>query len=163
MGNDRPAKSIARQNTMTEIQYTPDQFKVLLDWPVQWGDQDLLGHVNHTIYFRWFESARVAYLDRLGPALPYNRGEVGPILAAINCNFRRQVGYPDTVRIGARVSRIGRTSVTMDYGLWSSGQGNSLVADGSSVVVVFDYRTQKPTPVTDEIRAAISKLEERKV
>ena len=41
-------------------------FPVVVSWPVQWGDQDAFGHVNNTIYFRWFESGRIAYLKRLG-------------------------------------------------------------------------------------------------
>ncbi|MEX0586451.1 MAG: thioesterase family protein, partial [Pirellulales bacterium] len=61
--------------------------------PVQWGDQDAFGHVNNTVYFRWFESARIAYLDRpeLRAAMPDS--SLGPILAAIRCDFRRQVTF----------------------------------------------------------------------
>ena len=35
------------------------------------------------------------------------REKIGPILAAITCNYRRPVTYPDTVRCGARISRLG--------------------------------------------------------
>ena len=44
---------------------TPDQFHVHVDWPVQWGDQDMFGHVNNVVYFRWLETARVEYMRRL--------------------------------------------------------------------------------------------------
>ena len=27
--------------------------------PVRWGDLDAMGHVNNTIYFRYFESLRI--------------------------------------------------------------------------------------------------------
>jgi hypothetical protein len=41
-------------------------FPVVISCPVQWGDQDAFGHVNNTAYFRWFESGRIAYFERLG-------------------------------------------------------------------------------------------------
>src|SRR5947209_15630375 len=88
-------------------------FPVVLTVAVQWGDQDAFGHVNNTVYFRWFESARIAYCARLG--LSGSRAAIGPILASITCHYRRQLTFPDTVRIGARVTRIGRTSLTMEH------------------------------------------------
>ena len=146
---------------MSHPEFTPEQFHVLLDWPVQWGDQDLFGHVNNTVYFRWFETARVDYLNRLGLARMHGDEELGPILAHIGCNYRRQLKFPDTVRIGTRISRIGRTSMTIEHALWSTAQNLALAADGNSTIVVFDYRTQKPIHVPDEIRRKIEKLEDR--
>ena len=34
--------------------------------PIHWGDQDAFGHVNNTIFLRWFEDGRIAYLTRIG-------------------------------------------------------------------------------------------------
>ena len=34
-------------------------FPLVVEIPVQWGDQDAFGHVNNAAYFRWFESARI--------------------------------------------------------------------------------------------------------
>ena len=142
-------------------------FPAVIRLPVQWGDQDAFGHVNNIIYFRWFESARIAYLERIGlgdkHAGTLSTGEnVGPILASISCNYRRQVKYPDTVLIGARITRIGRSSMTMSHMVWSEAH-QSLAADGESAVVVFDYKANQPRRVPDEFRALIEKLEGRKL
>jgi acyl-CoA thioester hydrolase len=126
--------------------------------PVQWGEQDLFGHVNNTVYFRWFESARIAYLERIGLSQLMERERIGPILAAISCNYRRQLTYPDTVEVGSRITRIGRTSMTMAHALRSRRQ-EAIVADGESTIVAFDYRAQCPIVVPEEIRAAIEKAE----
>jgi acyl-CoA thioester hydrolase len=135
-----------------------DQFPVFISWPVQWGDQDLYGHVNNTIYLRWFETGRIAYLEKIGFDAWLAQHRIGPILAAVKCNFRQQLRYPDTVRIGSRIARIGRTSVTMEHAIWSESK-QILVADGDSTVVSFHYDQQMPTPVPAEIRAAIEQLE----
>ena len=133
-------------------------FPTVIHLPVQWGDMDAYQHVNNVVYFRWFESARIAYLHRIGLKDLYHTAGVGPILAAIACNYRRQLNYPDTVAVGARISRIGRTSFDMDHVLFSTAQ-QVIIADGKSTIVTFDYRQQKPTPVPDEIRARIQKIE----
>ena len=110
---------------MLANEFTPDQFYAHLDWPVQWGDQDLFGHVNNTVYFRWFESARIKFLELLGLAKLHDpKEEHGPILVHAGCNFRRQLEYPDTIKIGSRVARVGTTSFTLEHALVEPRSGN---------------------------------------
>ena len=136
------------------------EFPVVVEIPVWWGDQDAFGHVNNTVPIRWFESSRIAYTGKVGLWELIGSAGVGPILASIKCDYRRQLRFPDTMLVGARISRIGRTSLTMDH----RGVSRSLRAvaiEGSSTIVVFDYQTQTPHPVPDEIRKAIASLEGR--
>jgi len=133
-------------------------FPVVITLPVQWGDQDAFGHVNNTVYFRWFESARIAYADRIGLSELMRTTRVGPILASIGCDYRRQVTYPESVIVGAKVTRIGRTSLTIEHELVTSSD-RAVAAEGKSTIVVFDYNTNRPHPVPDTIRRAIESLE----
>ncbi len=133
-------------------------FPVVIRWPVAWGDQDSFGHVNNTLYFRWFESARLEYLARIGLSASKAAASVGPILAAINCNFRRQLKFPDHVQIGARITRMGSKSLTMVHSIYSEAAG-AIAADGESTLVAFNYPEQRSCPIPDEIRAAIDELE----
>lgn len=138
-----------------------DDFPVTVELPVQWGDQDAFGHVNNTVYFRWFETSRIAYLEKLGMADKHSPGDLGPILAAINCNYRLQITWPDQVTIGARVTRIGKTSMTIEHVVWSAAQ-QAVAADGQSVVVAFNYLTGKTQAVPEEMRRKIEELEGQK-
>jgi acyl-CoA thioester hydrolase len=133
-------------------------YPLILNWPVQWGDQDAYQHVNNTIYFRWFESAQIAYSERIGLDQLFRSQKIGPILASISCNFRLAVTYPDTVEVGARIVRIGRTSLIMNYLLLSVAHG-AIAADGTSTLVIYDYNSSRPYPVPDSIRKAIEELE----
>ena len=135
------------------------EFPVTIKLPVQWGDMDAFGHVNNTVPIRWFESARIAYLEAVGLSDMMAGQGIGPILAAISCNYRKQLTYPDTVHIGARVGEIGRSSFTMVHSVHSEA-GGWICADGQSTIVVFDYNTQRPVRVPDVIREAVGKLEE---
>jgi acyl-CoA thioester hydrolase len=134
------------------------EYPLVIALPILWGDQDAFGHVNNTVPIRWFESARIAYLEQSGLQHLMSASGLGPILAAISCNFRRQLHYPDTVHIGARVSRLGRTSMVMEHAIYSDRLGE-IAADGTSTVVAFDYTANKPRRVPEEIRAAVERLE----
>ena len=126
------------------------EFPVILTLAVQWGDQDAMQHVNNVVYFRWCESARIAYFGKIGLADRRIGQHVGPILASIKCDFRRQLNFPDTIRIGARIARIGRTSLTMTHRVESQSQ-RAIVAEAESTMVVFDYATSKPHPVPETL------------
>ena len=60
------------------------EFPVVIVQPVQWGEQDPLGHVNHVTYLRWYESARIAYFRRIGLMDMHKHERIGPILERAN-------------------------------------------------------------------------------
>ncbi len=43
-------------------------YPVVVDVVVRWGDMDALGHVNNIVFLQYFETARIAYLERAGIA-----------------------------------------------------------------------------------------------
>ena len=71
-------------------------YPIILTLPILWGDQDAFGHVNNVVYFRWCESARVAYLNDTGLQDLMSQANLGPILASIKCDYLRQLNFPDT-------------------------------------------------------------------
>jgi acyl-CoA thioester hydrolase len=144
----------------TEMDSQLAGFPVVIALPVQWGEQDAFGHVNHIVYFRWYESARIAYSRKVGLMDLHQSRRIGPILASVSNDYRRQLTFPDTVHVGVRVSRIGRASFSLEHKIFSQGQ-LALAAEGTSTLVVFDYQTNRPHPVPDEIRRAIEELEGR--
>lgn len=144
--------------TADELKILQEGFPVWITLPIQWGDQDAFRHVNNTVYLRWFESARIAYGDLAGLDQSDGGHKVGPILASLTCNYRRQLNFPDTVHIGARVTRIGNSSLKMEHRVISEFLG-AIAADGDSTLVAFDYAAQKPVPVPAVVRESIAQLE----
>src|SRR5688500_16571606 len=90
-------------------------FPVVIDIPIAWGEMDAFGHVNNAVYFRYFESARIACFERLGLATTLAGSDVGPILASTHCRFRMPLRYPDTVAVGTRVDDVGVDRFLMRY------------------------------------------------
>ena len=123
---------------------------------VAWGELDALGHVNHTVFLRWFENARFAWFERVGIAalMRETEGAIGPILAKIGCEYRAPVEFPDTILASVRCVRLGRSSITLANRIWSEKR-QAIVAEGELVIVMLDYATSASTPIPETIRAAI--------
>jgi acyl-CoA thioester hydrolase len=133
-------------------------FPVIVEVDVAWGDMDSYGHVNNVIYFRYFEHARIAYLDRVGWMASMRETGLGPIVASTSARFRKAVAYPDHLLVGAR--RIDEQSdrITLEHRIVSA-KWNAVVCDGQVVVVSYDYRSGMKAVMPSTIRAAIEALE----
>ncbi|MBP7514816.1 MAG: acyl-CoA thioesterase [Flavobacteriales bacterium] len=130
---------------------------VRLEVPVAWGEQDLFGHVNNIVYFRYFESVRMHYLDRIGVLRSHRESGKGVILASTTCDFKKPVTWPQRLTVHTGATAVGNTSFTMDY-LITDEQGDA-VASGTSVQVMYDYASANKIRVTDEVRAAIQRIQ----
>lgn len=134
------------------------QFPVVVEVDVAWGDMDSYAHVNNVVYFRYFENARIAYLDRIGwSALKLEAG-LGPILHSTSARFRKPISHPDHLLVGARITDIQSDRVTFEFRLVST-KLNAVACEGQGVIVSYDYRAATKTAIPDSIRTAIEKLE----
>lgn len=126
--------------------------------PVQWGDMDAYGHVNNAVYFRWFESARIEYLGLCGFLESYEEDRVGPILHSTSCRFRRALSFPDEVLVGGRASSVGEDRFEMEYRVVSV-TGDAVAAEGTGLIVSFDYRAGEKRAIPAAIRTRIEEME----
>jgi len=143
----------------------PDNTKALLEdfpasisLPVEWGQMDAFGHVNNIVYFRYFESARIAYFEKTGILAHMQSHDVGPILGHTQCRYRLPLTYPDTVTVGARVIDLGDDRFEMAYRVVSQ-RAASVAAEGTATVVYLNYKTASKIEVPRVIRDAIEQLE----
>ena len=135
-----------------------EAYPVVIETPVAWGEMDSLRHVNNIVYFRYFESARMAYFDRVGFWAYMDETGVGPILASTRCKFILPLTYPDTVSVGARVSEIKDDRFVMSYAIVSHNHAR-LAAEGEGLIVSYDYRALTKAPLPEEIKRRIRDLE----
>ena len=131
---------------------------VVIEIPIAWGEMDAFRHLNNTVYLRYFESARIAYFEKLNFFEYMEATGVGPILASTSCKFRIPLTYPDRVSVGTRVSRIEDDRFTMEYHVVSH-KHRKVAAEGDGLIVCFDYRENKKAAVPGELRRRIEKLE----
>lgn len=131
-------------------------FNVLLEVSIAWGEMDAFEHVNNVVYFRYFESVRMAYFERMKYTEHLEQTRQGPILASTSCRFRRPLSYPDTLTLGAKVTDLQSDRFTMAYALWSHTL-STVAATGVGEVVHYNYETREkcalPSPLASRIRA----------
>jgi acyl-CoA thioester hydrolase len=135
-----------------------ERYPVIIEIPVQWGEMDAFQHVNNVAYFRYFESARMAYYERLNLKDLRASTGIGPILASTSCRFKMPLTYPDRVHVGVRVTKIEKDRFMMDHYILST-RHQKIAAEGSSVIATYDYRENKKASVPEELKQRIWELE----
>ena len=133
---------------------------VVVEQRVVWGEMDSYGHVNNTVYFRYFENARLEYFRRLGWPVAQRPTGIGPILAATQARFRKPIEWPDNIAIGARVPAVEADRFTMEHIIVSERWGE-IATVGSGLIVTFDYAAGTKVAVPDDLRRRIAELEGR--
>ena len=123
---------------------------------IAWGDMDALGHVNNVNYFRYFETARIDYFNRIGLNDVTPNAKVGPILANISCQFKLPIIFPDNITIGTSVTKVGNTSFKIYHEIYSE-QFNTVAATGESIIVLVNYKSGEKVSIPEDIRALIAK------
>ena len=133
-------------------------YPVTIEFPIKWGEMDAYQHLNNTVYFRYFEDARIAYFDKIELGRVKDETGVGPILASTQCRFRVPLQYPDRVTVASRISRLEVDRFVMDYLVVSHRHGK-VAASGDGVLVAFDYDAGKKTTIPDSLRARMGAIE----
>ncbi len=124
--------------------------------PIRWGDMDAMGHVNNTVYFRYIETARIAWLEQVG-ALPDPTSE-GPVIVNAHCSFLKQLTYPGEIEVSTWVGPPGRSSFEVTHEirlLGPDGQAGALHAEGGARVVWVEFRAEKSKPLPERLRALL--------
>ena len=113
----------------------------------RFSDTDALGHINNTMLPIWFEGARNPVFKIFTPTLDLSTWPL--ILAKIDVNFEAQIYYGDALEVRTYISRIGGSSFDVFQELWQNGKR---VANGTSVMVHFDYKTQSSAAIPESIK-----------
>ena len=140
---------------------SPD-FAVVVPIVVRFRDIDAMGHVNNAVYLTYFENARVAYHQALAGPTSLAVDEFHFILAEVRCCYRSPGYLGETLLAGIRVSSVGHKSFVFQYEIRDQASGR-LVADGSSVQVMYDYRNGSSMPVSQDFLSQVEALQHEPV
>ncbi len=121
--------------------------------PIRWGDLDAMGHVNNTVYFRYFETVRIDWFRSIG--CPPNPGGEGAVIVNAFCNFIKQLEYPGDVLARHYVANPGRSSFETYLTLERTDDPGVVYASGGARTVWVDFPRQKSKPLPDWLRAQI--------
>jgi acyl-CoA thioester hydrolase len=126
---------------------------------VRYGDLDAQGHLNNAKYLTYFEQARIRYFEQLGLfSKDQSFMDIGVIVADIHIKYLAPVRLGAAVQVGVRTESIGNKSITLRQTLAEERTGR-LYADGTVVLVAYDYHAHKTMPVLEDCRHKLMEYE----
>lgn len=125
---------------------------------IRYGDIDAQRHVNNARYFTFLESARASYLQRLGLWDGRDFDTIGIILVETNCTFKEPISFGQRIQVGVRTIRLGTKSIEMAHSYQDAESGQEMAA-ARSVIVAYDYRTNRSIAIPKAWREAIEAFE----
>jgi acyl-CoA thioester hydrolase len=122
---------------------------------VRFGDLDAMGHLNNVEFLRYFETARIAFMQQALPGHAPGRRTFGFIFAECCINYRSPASFDEDIRIFVRPAGLKRSSLRLDFEMRCEGD-DRLVAEGYGVLVGYDYEGEKAQPIPEEVRERLS-------
>jgi acyl-CoA thioester hydrolase len=135
---------------------TAADFAHFSDITTRWIDNDVYGHINNVVYYEFFDTAVNGYLIAQG-ALDIAKGAVIGLVVETHCNYFKPVAFPDTLRAGLRVTKLGTSSVRYEVGIFRNGN-DTASAQGHFVHVYVDRATNKPVPLPEVLKKVLTPL-----
>lgn len=118
----------------------------------RFSDCDAMGHVNHAVFFTYFEQCRFTWWRHLGS--PTGMPGVTTVIVHAECDYRASAYVHDELEVRLKLDAIGRSSVTLVYEVVNVATGERL-AEGKTVNVTLDSTTHAPMAVPMETRALL--------
>jgi len=122
---------------------------------VWFSDTDAQGVVYYGRYLPYFDHARTEYHRHLGG---FGTEGCEFVMRASAVEYHAPARFDDLIEAFVRVSRIGRTSVKYEYAAYRLPD-DTLMVTAEQTLVLIDLGLRRPTPVPDDLRAAVRVLE----
>ena len=121
---------------------------------IRFGDLDAMRHLNNVVFLRYFETARINYLNGLFDSHdPVNRdGGFGFIFASCHIDYRSPGHFDEEVAIRVRPADIGTKSLKIEFDM---RVGERLLAEGYGVLVGYDYETERSAALPEGLKARL--------
>ena len=122
--------------------------------PVRFRDIDAMGHAHHSLPLVYIEEARAAFWREVTGRCDLD--SIDYVLKKISVEYHSRILFPGSVRVGLRVSHVGKTSFALAYELRNAG--GEIVATAETVQVMFDYQAGQPKAVPEGIRERFGRM-----
>jgi acyl-CoA thioester hydrolase len=137
-----------------------DQFWFFHPFRVRYSEIDGQGVVFNAHYLTYFDTTITEYFRALGYDQFADAKATGIDFHVVKSliEYKAPVLFDWELEVGARVARIGNTSVTFDLAIFRKGEGDALVT-GEIVWVYTDQKSHRPVPIGKPIRDMIATRE----
>lgn len=126
---------------------------------VRFNDVDVLGHVNNTVYFSFYDTGKAHYFtDVNGEQMDWKH--VNTVVANVNCAFIAPIFFTESIEVLTTCTAIHEKSFRI-LQLIREARTGQIKSCCETVMVCFDTATGQTCPVSDEWRRNLSAFERR--
>ena len=147
---------------MTAVGAAPTRadFRFFYEHAVRYVELDTQGIVFNAHYLTWYDEAVSDYVRAAGyeDAMRLAGAEFHVVRGLVE--YKVAIGPRARLEIGARCTRIGRSSIAFQPGVFLKGD-DTLLATGEVVWVLTDQATRRPVPIPDAMRRLLGAFEGR--
>jgi acyl-CoA thioester hydrolase len=135
---------------------TADRYRYFLPITTRWMDNDVYGHINNVTYYSYFDTVANHYLIHEG-GLDIHASSIIGLVVESRCTYRAPLAYPDRLRAGLRVDKLGNRSVTYGIAIFKEGEEQA-AAHGHFVHVFVDRESRKAVAMPERLREALARI-----
>ncbi len=114
---------------------------------IRFIDTDASGRIHYTAMFRYFESAEIEFMRRLG--VSYTKFGYGFPRVHVACDFLLSMVHDDEIEIEVFLTQLGRSSVRFDFRTLKEGK---LAARGVVVIACMDKQSERAISIPNHLR-----------
>ena len=131
-------------------------YRHILPLQIRFNDVDKFGHVNNTVYFQFYDTAKTDYIATVCKGVDWER--LASVVVKIEAEFLAQIKGDNHIAGRTRVTKIGNKSFHLEQDVIDVDT-QEVKSRCLSIMVLFDLEHQQTIPLPDEWRQAISSYE----
>lgn len=139
------------------IETLPDlsEFKHRIPLQIRFNDIDILGHLNNTVYFGFFDTGKAYFFEEIMDG-KMDWKKVDTVIANVDCAYVAPIYFGEKIEVRTRCVNIHDKSFRLQQVIIETDTGQ-LKAAAETVMVSFDAATQKATEMPSRIREALER------
>lgn len=144
---------------MRPVPHKISDYTYLANIQTRWNDNDKYGHINNAVYYMYFDTVVNNLLIENGllPLIGADGEKSIGLVVDTGCQYFSSLSYPQTLRAGVRIGKLGTSSVRYELALFSQ-DSDIASAQGHFVHVYVDEETRKPKGISGQMRTVLTNL-----
>lgn len=129
------------------------EFHHSVDLQIRFNDIDILGHLNNTVYFSFFDTGKAYFYEWLLKG-EMNWKRVESVIANVDCAYVSPVYFGEEIEVWTRCAHVGEKSFTLQQMIVAKKTGE-LKAAANTVMVSINPDTMKSVPIPQKWKSRL--------
>ncbi len=140
---------------------TTEGFRHHTDVQIRFNDVDILGHVNNTVYFSFYDTGKAYYFNAV------RRGQmdwqkVDTVIANVDCAYIRPILFGEKIEVLTRCEQVGDKSFLLRQMLVEKETGE-IKSVCETVMVSYDRETRMSCSLPQKWKQQLCEYENRQL